>query len=106
MHILLFIQIIIAILLIVLVLLQKSDGDSLSGIGGGSGGLNSAISRKSGISFLNKVTFILVGVFLINCLILAKMSKSQHNKISQDLEKAIEQQQNSPANTNQIPTVE
>jgi preprotein translocase subunit SecG len=105
MQILLFIQIIVAFLLIFLVLLQKSDGDSLSGIGGGSGGLNSAISKKSGISFLNKITFFLVAIFLINCLVLAKISKSQHNKISQDLQKAIEQQQNNSTNNNQIPTL-
>lgn len=106
MQILLFIQIAVASLLIILVLLQKSDGDSLSGIGGGSGGLNSAISRKSGISFLNKITFILVGLFLVNSLALAKISKSQQSKVSQDLQKAIEQQQNTSPNNNQIPAVQ
>lgn len=106
MQILLFIQITVAFLLIILVLLQKSDGDSLSGIGGGSGGLNSAISKKSGISFLNKITFTLVGIFLINSLVLAKISKSQQNKISQDLQKAIEQQQTNSPNNNQIPAVQ
>jgi preprotein translocase subunit SecG len=105
MQILLFIQIVIALLLIILVLLQKSDGDSLSGIGGGSGGINSAISSRAGLSLLNKITFVLVAVFILNCLILARISKSQQSKISQDLQKAIDQQQSSPSNT-KIPNIE
>ena len=89
---LLVLQIIIAIVLIVLVLLQKSDGDSLSGIGGGSGGLNSVVSGKATASILSKITMILIGIFMLNCLILASLSNVKSKAISEDLEKIAKEQ--------------
>lgn len=83
-------QIIIAILLIILVLVQKSDGDSLSGMSVGANGLNSAISGKAGISILNKVTMALSALFMINCLILASITNNKNKSISQDLNRVIE----------------
>ena len=91
MQILLFIQIAVASLLIILVLLQKSDGDSLSGIGGGSGGLNSAISGRSSMSILSKTTMSLVALFMINCLVLASLTKNKSNSISKELNAVIEE---------------
>lgn len=90
-YILLIIQIIIAILMIVLVLLQKSDGDSLSGLSSSSAGLNSVISGKASISILSKITMVLIAIFMINCLILASISKNKSNKLSSDLTQAIEE---------------
>lgn len=84
--------------------MQKSDGDSLSGIGGGSGGLNSAISRRSAANILSKTTMILIAVFMLNCLILAAISKSDNKKISDELDQAIEQETSAPA-TPQVPPV-
>jgi len=89
---LLILQIIIAIVLIILVLLQKSDGDSLSGIGGGSGGLNSVVSGKATASILSKITMILIGIFMLNCLILASLSNVKSKAISQDLERISKEQ--------------
>ncbi len=90
---LLILQVIIAVVLIILVLLQKSDGDSLSGIGGGSGGLNSVMSGKATANVLSKTTMILIGIFMLNCLILASLSNVASKKIQSDLEKVIEEQE-------------
>jgi preprotein translocase subunit SecG len=100
---LLVLQVIVAVVMIILVLIQKSDGDSLSGIGGGSGGLNSAISSKATASVLSKITMILIGVFMLNCLILASLSNASNNAVKNDLQKVIEEQENSP--TQETPTV-
>ena len=69
-------QIILAVLMVILVLIQKSDGDSLSGLGSGSGGLNSAISGRSTMSILSKITMTLATLFMINCLVLASLTKN------------------------------
>lgn len=90
---LLTLQVIVACLLIILVLIQKSDGDSLSGIGGGSGGLNSVISSKSTASFLSKATMALIAFFMLNCLLLASIANNSNKSIQSDLKKIIEQQE-------------
>ncbi len=90
---LLILQIIIAAAMIVLVLLQKSDGDSLSGIGGGSGGLGSVISSKASANILSKTTMILIGVFMINCLILASLTNIARKQTAEQLEEVIKQQE-------------
>lgn len=93
--------------MIILVLLQKSDGDSLSGIGGGSGGLNSAISSKATASVLSKATMILIGIFMLNCLILASLSNASNNAVKEDLEKVIQEQENAPESSNStVPQVQ
>lgn len=89
---LLILQVVIAVVMIILVLLQKSDGDSLSGIGGGSGGLNSAISSRATANILSKITMVLIGIFMLNCLILASISKSSNTKVSSELDQVIEEQ--------------
>jgi preprotein translocase subunit SecG len=89
---LLIVQIIVAILLIISVLLQKSDGDSLSGIGGGSGGMNSIISSKSSANAISKFTMILIAIFMLNCLILAKISNYSKTNIQEKLEKTIQEE--------------
>ena len=85
-------QVVIAVLMIILVLVQKSDGDSLGGIGGGSGGLNSAISSKASASFLTKTTMTLAGLFMLNCLVLALISSKITKSTGLEIDKIIEQQ--------------
>lgn len=92
---LLILQVVIAVVMIILVLLQKSDGDSLGGIGGGSGGLNSIISSKASANILSKTTMVLIGVFMLNCLILASLSNSASKSIEKDLNKIIQEQEGS-----------
>ena len=100
---LLILQVIIAVVMIILVLLQKSDGDSLCGIGGGSGGLNSAISSKATANILSKITMVLIGIFMLNCLVLASISRSSNNKVASELDQVIEQE-NSTTNQEATPT--
>ena len=64
-------HVIMAILIIIVVLFQKSDKDSLAGIGGANA---SADTIKTSDSSLNKFTTILIAVFMINSLILAKLA--------------------------------
>ncbi|MBP9791739.1 MAG: preprotein translocase subunit SecG [Rickettsiales bacterium] len=83
-QVLLVVHAIVAVLLIGIILLQKSDTDGLKGIGGGD--INGSIlSRSSASSFLVKTTVALAIVFMINCLVLANISsrKSSKNVISQ-----------------------
>lgn len=102
-------QVIVAVILIVLVLLQKSDGDSLSGIGGGSGGLNSVISSKASANILTKITITLIGIFMLNCLILASLSNSKNKAIKSELDKVIleqEKQQETPKSSKpEVPAI-
>jgi len=84
-------QIILAIFMVILVLIQKSDGDSLSGLGSGSGGLNSAISGRSTMSILSKITMSLATLFMINCLVLASLTKNKSSSISKELNEVIKE---------------
>ncbi len=84
-------QIILAVLMVILVLIQKSDGDSLSGLGSGSGGLNSAISGRSTMSILSKITMTLATLFMINCLVLASLTKNKSSSISKELNEVIKE---------------
>lgn len=102
---LLILQVIIAIVMIILVLLQKSDGDSLSGIGGGSGGLNSVISGKASANILSKTTMVLIGIFMLNCLILASISNSGNKAIDKDLQEVVKEQESAAPTAPQVPPV-
>ena len=98
---LLTIQIIIAVFLILIVLLQKSGTDSLGGIGGGSGGAMSVISSKASANILTKITMFLVVFFFINSLALAYIA-ANYNKTSK-VDQFIEQQQDEPKKDLEIP---
>lgn len=101
---LLVMQIIIALVMIILVLVQKSDGDSLGGIGGGSGGLNSVMSSKSSANFLTKATMILAAIFMLNCLVLALLSSKINKSNTLEIDKVIEQQSQSPTTDSKTPS--
>lgn len=101
---LLIIQVIIAVLMIILVLAQKSDGDSLSGLSSSSAGLNSAISGRASMSILNKITMFLIALFMLNCLILASLSKKKNNEISKELQQVIQEQESKKSTNNSVST--
>jgi len=71
------IQGIIALLLVVIILMQRTGADSLAGL---SGGGNSAFSSKSTASALSRTTTILAFLFIANCLLIAKIIKSDYEK--------------------------
>ncbi len=76
-NVLLVVQLIVGILLIALILLQKTAADGLSGLGGGNSGV---VSAQSANSFFKNSTMFLATVFLINSLVLANLSARDPNK--------------------------
>ena len=74
----LILNVILAILLIVTILLQKSEGGAL-GIGASQ---DSFISSRSAGSFLTKITAIIATLFIITCISLTIMSKEKFSNIS------------------------
>jgi preprotein translocase subunit SecG len=87
-NVLLFIHIIVALLLIAVILLQKTSTDGLSGIGGGSNmGL---VSARSATNFMTKTTIVLGILFFINSLVLANLS-SRKSEIYNKIEHSTEQ---------------
>ncbi len=84
MNILLFIHMVIAVLLIVVILLQRTGTDGLSGIGGGNN--MGVVSARSAANFLTKTTIVLASLFFINALILANLSSRKTPDIAEKLE--------------------
>lgn len=103
---LLILQVVIAIIMIVIILIQKSDGDSLGGIGGGSGGLGSGISARASANALTKFTIFLVAFFMLNCLILARISAGSKSDQGLAIDKVIEQQEKSEPKKPTLPEVD
>ncbi len=87
------IQIILAVAIIGMVLLQRTGGDSLGSLGGG-GGLsgNNIISGRTSASFLTKATTVLMICFMVNSLVLGNLAMRQHKSTS-IVEKIHTQQQ-------------
>ncbi len=63
-------HIVLALLIIGIILIQKSSSDGLEGLGG-AGSPESLISSRAAASFLTKLTVVLVALFMMNCLLLA-----------------------------------
>ncbi len=82
---LLIIHAIIALVLIILVLLQKSEGGSL-GFGGGS---NSMFSVRGSANFLTRTTAILATVFMVTSLVLAILF-SRNSQSNQSILKELD----------------
>lgn len=90
MNILLFIHVVIAVLLIVVILLQKTGTDGLSGIGGSNMGI---VTGRSAANFLTKTTILLASLFFINALVLANLSSKKTNTdIGKKIEHTIEEE--------------
>ena len=77
-NIVLTLNIILAILLVIVVLLQKSDGGAL-GIGVSQ---ESFISSRSAGNFLTKTTAIIATLFIITSILLTIISKEEFSSIS------------------------
>ncbi len=70
--VLLVIHTILVLFLIVMVLIQRTDSDGLSGLGGGGG--NQFLSGRSAANLLTRTTAILAALFMITSLVLAFMA--------------------------------
>lgn len=84
---LLFIHLIIAILLIIVILLQRTSTDGLSGIGGG--GNMGLVSGRSAANFMTKTTIILAVLFFVNALVLANLSSKPSEGLTKKMETEI-----------------
>jgi preprotein translocase subunit SecG len=82
---LLFVHLITAVLLIVVVLLQKTSTDGLSGIGGGGNNMG-VMSGRSAANFLTRTTVVLAIIFFANAIVLANLSTKNHSSASQRIE--------------------
>ena len=92
-NLLLFIfQIIIAILLILIVLFQSTDEDSLSGIGA-SAGRGKNLSYQNSANLIGRITIILGTLFILNSFFLTSIYTHKYNKNKNSVVKDYYQEQ-------------
>ena len=99
---LLFVHLIVALLLVAVILLQKTSTDGLSGIGGGGNNMG-IMSGRSAANFLARTTIILAIVFFVNAIILANLSTQKHNDLATKLEKIEQKENNQKVEEESIP---
>lgn len=75
-EILLVIHLILAIALVVVVLLQRSEGGAL-GIGGSGGGLGGMVSNKGAANLLSRTTAILAACFMVTSMTLTLLASNR-----------------------------
>ncbi|MGX6959928.1 MAG: preprotein translocase subunit SecG [Rickettsia endosymbiont of Pentastiridius leporinus] len=92
MDILLLVHITIAILLIIVILMQRSGSDGISSMGGS--GNMSVVSAKTVGNFLTKSTMILGSLFLINAIVLANLSSKKKPDLVSTINEVEEDQAN------------
>ena len=85
--ILLVVHLLVAIFLVSVILMQRSSGGALDGLGGGSGA-NSILSARGTGNFLTKLTAILATLFFITSLSLSLLYKNAEPKAVSILETA------------------
>ena len=95
---LLFVHLIIDALLIIVILLQKTSTDGLSGIGGGGNNMG-VMSGRSAANFLTRTTIVLAIIFFVNAIILANLSTKNHSNLSQKMESSQESAKEKGENT-------
>jgi protein translocase SecG subunit len=74
-------QVIVSILLIIVVMLQSSDEDALSGMGGGNM-QSKLLSHKSSVDLITKITIVLGVIFMLNSFFLVSIYTRQYSKES------------------------
>lgn len=85
-------QILVALLLIIVVMLQSSDEDALSGIGA-SAGNSGILSHKSSVDFVTKLTIWLGVIMILNSLALTLVVKRDYARNTNTVEDYINKQQ-------------
>jgi preprotein translocase subunit SecG len=97
------IQVFIVVMLVALILVQKTGTDSLAGL---SGGGHNVFSSKGSSNFLTKLTAILATAFMINCLVIAKVSSSSSKDTKSIIDTiTIEQPEIVPMESKEAPEV-
>ncbi|MCI7487188.1 MAG: preprotein translocase subunit SecG [Alphaproteobacteria bacterium] len=95
--VLLVLQLIVAIFLVVVILMQRSNGGALSGLGGDSG-VGSILSARGKGNILTRITAILATLFFVLSMALSIYYSRMEVKTSSILDKApADQSQQAPA---------
>jgi preprotein translocase subunit SecG len=87
--VLLVIQIILAIFLVLVILLQKTSGDGLSSMASNPARMGMT-GQRSATDFLTKTTAVLAVLFMVNSLVLARVVSKQEKNLS-IIEKSLEE---------------
>lgn len=94
-EILLIIQIVIGLLLIGIILLQKTGADSLSGLSGG--GNTGVVSARAAATFLTRTTIILAAAFMLNSIVLANLSTRSSKTVIEQFENEKKEYDSAPS---------
>jgi len=80
-NVLLVIHLILCLGLIILVLIQRSEGGALSGLGGGGGGggMSGLMTGRSASNLLTRATALMAGGFMLTSLILSLLANEGRN---------------------------
>ena len=86
-------QIILSLIIVLFVLLQQTDEDSLSGIGGG-GANSKMLSKRSTGSPISKMTMVVFILFMLNSLLLATISARNFSSNNSSVESFVKENKN------------
>ena len=89
------IHVLLALGLIVFILLQRSDGGALGGLGGGMS-LSGIMGSQGSANFLTRITAIFAALFMVTSLILAVMESRAKEGNSIILDNSVDSEINSP----------
>ena len=80
-NVLLVIHLVLCLGLIILVLIQRSEGGALSGLGGGGGGggMSGLMTGRSASNLLTRTTALLAAGFMVTSLILSLLANAERN---------------------------
>jgi preprotein translocase subunit SecG len=84
--ILLFVHLVVALLLVGVILLQKTSADGLTGISSGSGNNLGIVNIRSSANFMSKLTMVLAAMFFMNALIIGNLSTKLEDRILHEIE--------------------
>ncbi len=87
---LLVLHVIVVLLLVGIILIQKSEGGI--GLGTGGGGAGGMFTARGAANFLTRATSVLAAIFLTNSLLMGAITSSQIKKSSSFLQKKIASQ--------------
>ncbi len=87
--VLLVVHTIVVLFLIMMVLIQRTDSDGMSGLGGGG---NQFLSGRSTANLMTRTTAILAGIFMLSSLVLAIMVSRMTERSIIDAVPAVEEQ--------------
>lgn len=105
-NILLVIHLLIAIFLVCFILMQRSEGGALDGLGGGSGASSFLSARGTG-NFLTKTTAILATLFFITSMSLSIYYKNAGHKANSIIDiNPVEQSAPAEADIPSVPAAE